>query len=146
VTPPLTATPPRPLPEHTLVPAPARPPTPPPGPALVDRLPQVPIAPTAPPPPPVASAPAAPQGPQPRPSETGRDTSAAAVAELYGRVGRELKQLAERRGTATTADLWPRYRRIRINEVLASVSARASTADELESLLSEIATRRAAKP
>ncbi len=67
------------------------------------------------------------------------DTSAAAVANLYGAVGRELKKLDSEKGSGATASLWPRYRRIRINEALATPEKRAEAQRALAQLRAEIA-------
>nr|HEX4316949.1 serine/threonine-protein kinase [Kofleriaceae bacterium] len=135
----------QPSPEQPAAAVPVAPPHPQPpaapvGNAISERPRQLPT----PQPPPSAQQPPATQ--QPPPQRSPHDTSAAAVAQLYGTVGRELKALAEQHGTSASADLWPRYRRIRINEVLSSPSERATAADELTELLTEIAARRSAKP
>ncbi|HZJ66022.1 MAG TPA: hypothetical protein VFD36_21095, partial [Kofleriaceae bacterium] len=44
----------------------------------------------------------------------------AGVAQLYSTVGKQLKALDQARGSAATADLWPLYLRVRINDVIAN--------------------------
>ncbi len=70
------------------------------------------------------------------------DTSGAGVAQLYGTVGRELKALDTRRGSAATSALWPRYLRIRINDALTTPEKRAEAHRALTALRSEIAAQR----
>ena len=84
--------------------------------------------------------------PRPRPRPTTPvavpvvvDTSAAAVAQLYGQVGRELKQLDTAKGSGATADLWPKYLRIRINDVITSPEKRSEAQRILSQLRKEIA-------
>jgi tRNA A-37 threonylcarbamoyl transferase component Bud32 len=70
------------------------------------------------------------------------DLSAASVANLYGQVGRDLKQLDTARGSGATASLWPRYLRIKINDVLTTPEKREAAHRELVALRTEILTRR----
>jgi tRNA A-37 threonylcarbamoyl transferase component Bud32 len=67
------------------------------------------------------------------------DTSASAVAQLYGLVGRELKQLDTAKGSGATADLWPKYLRIRINDVITTPEKRSEAQRTLAQLHREIA-------
>ncbi len=67
------------------------------------------------------------------------DTSANAVATLYGAVGRELKALDTRKGSGATSALWPRYLRIRINDMLTTPERRAEAQRTLAQLRAEIA-------
>jgi serine/threonine-protein kinase len=67
--------------------------------------------------------------------------SAAEVATLYGVVGRELKALDAARGMDATLELWPRYRWIRINEWIATPERRATIAQELTRLRTDIKSR-----
>ena len=63
-------------------------------------------------------------------------------AALYASVGRELKSLDQRKGEDATLDLWPRYRWIRINDVLvAAPDKRVDVATMLADLHRDIATR-----
>ncbi|CAN5895213.1 hypothetical protein BH11MYX3_BH11MYX3_31010 [soil metagenome] len=84
--------------------------------------------------------------PRPRPTPTIEpvvpavtDTSASAVAQLYGVVGRELKQLDTAKGSGATSNLWPRYLRIRINDVLTTPEKRTEAQRALAQLRAEIA-------
>jgi hypothetical protein len=65
----------------------------------------------------------------------------AAVAELYGSVGRALKRLDETRGQQATYDLWPRFRHIQILEALRTDRGRAGAHSELSFLEREITRR-----
>ncbi len=67
------------------------------------------------------------------------DTTAAAVAQLYGQVGRELKTLDTARGSGATAGLWPKYLRIRINDVITTPEKRVEAQRTLAQLRREIA-------
>ncbi len=88
-----------------------------------------------------------PAGPRPRPATPVNkpltpvviNTSADAVARLYGVVGRELKQLDTAKGSGATSNLWPRYLRIRINDVLTTPENRAEAQRQLAQLRAEIA-------
>ena len=66
--------------------------------------------------------------------ETAVKSDAAAIAARYATVGQKLKQL----GPAAT-DLWPRYRLIRIQEVMASPDKRAEASQILGKLEKDIA-------
>ncbi|MBL9014694.1 MAG: serine/threonine protein kinase [Myxococcales bacterium] len=67
------------------------------------------------------------------PDETAAKSDAAAIAARYSSVGQKLKAL----GPAAT-DLWPRYRLIRIQEVMASPEKRADASQILGKLEAEI--------
>ncbi|MBA3392651.1 MAG: protein kinase [Deltaproteobacteria bacterium] len=66
---------------------------------------------------------------------------AAALAKDYAAVGRALAQLEKTRGQPSTFDLWPRYRRIRINAALANPRDRQDISALLADLQREIAAR-----
>ncbi len=70
------------------------------------------------------------------------DTSASAVAQLYGSVGRELKALDVRRGSGATSPLWPRYLRIKINDAITTEEKRAEAHRLLTALRTDIAAAR----
>ena len=114
--------------------------TPPPADAP-PPIPAIALVPTRP-----ATAPARPR-PRPRPAAGSAapqgpviaDTSADAVARLYGVVGRELKALDTAKGSGATANLWPRYLRIRINDVLTTPDKRIEAQRALAQLRREIA-------
>jgi serine/threonine protein kinase len=67
--------------------------------------------------------------------------TASELAALYGRVGRDLRRLEARGGDEAVFDLWPRYRWIRINEVLTTPDKRANAARMLAELQTDIAKR-----
>ena len=67
------------------------------------------------------------------------------IVEKYQRVARQLKQIADRRDMAAD-DLWQRYRRIRIQDALASSAKRADAMNELTRIESELAKRFGARP
>jgi serine/threonine-protein kinase len=67
--------------------------------------------------------------------------TAAAVAELYGSIGRALKRLDDAGSRDATYDLWPRFRYIRIFDALRAAEARVQAYDELRYLEREIARR-----
>jgi protein kinase-like protein len=108
------------------------------------RSPHAVPAATAPasPPPPAAEPPKPPHGaaapslPMP--------LTAAGVAQLYGSVGRQLKALDETGRTGATADLWPQYLQIRINDVIGDpdkLAAANATLFRLESVISRRASQ-----
>ena len=66
------------------------------------------------------------------------EPTAAELAKLYGEVGRELSALETQRGLSATIDLWPRYRWIRINDMLASPEKRHETWQLLEHLRADL--------
>jgi hypothetical protein len=68
------------------------------------------------------------------------------LAQLYGSIGRSLKQLDDRLGQQATLDLWPAYRRIRINEALGSRDKRIAAYQILRDLEREIARLAADRP
>ena len=70
------------------------------------------------------------------------DDSAAAIARLYGVVGRELKQLDGARGAAVAAPIWKRYRVIRIYETMQTPTSRVAVLELLTALRNEIAGAR----
>jgi hypothetical protein len=123
------------------------------GSALEPAAPRAPDEPSAspehagPPPPPAAlPAPgreiARPSG-QPIPLPAGPTATAvpAEVAELYAALGRRLKALDERLGSAATADLWPLYLRVRINDVITD-PVKCAEADVLLRYLDDQVARR----
>jgi serine/threonine-protein kinase len=67
--------------------------------------------------------------------------SAAGVAELYASVGRQLKALDESHGSAATANLWPLYLRIHINEVISDSSKLADASSLLYRIEDQISRR-----
>jgi hypothetical protein len=83
---------------------------------------------------PVSAVVPAPEPPLATPSPT-------ELAALYAAVGRELKVLDRRAGEDATADLWPRYRWIRLTDGLGDASRRADIAGMLTQLRRDIATR-----
>jgi len=117
-------------------PAPAPTAPAPASPSIPRPAPRTPAPPSSPPPAP-APAPAAPTQSQPAPA----DPTSAAVADLYGAVGRALKRLDETHGQQATYDLWPRFRRIQILEALRSRDARVAAHEELRFLEREIELR-----
>lgn len=64
--------------------------------------------------------------------------TAAEVAQHYGAIGRALKRLDASHGLDATLDLWPRYRRIRINAVLANGDQRREVTSVLHRLEQDI--------
>ncbi|MGE0397279.1 MAG: serine/threonine-protein kinase [Kofleriaceae bacterium] len=67
------------------------------------------------------------------------DTSSAAVANLYGTVGRELKALDLKRGADIAQPMWQRFRQLRINDALVTPEKRAAAERMLSQLRREIA-------
>jgi hypothetical protein len=67
--------------------------------------------------------------------------TATSVAELYADVGQALKELDQGRGARVTAELWPLFRRIRINDVIADPAKRDETAALLHRLRDQITER-----
>jgi serine/threonine-protein kinase len=67
--------------------------------------------------------------------------SAIRVAELYATVGKQLKAFDQARGSAATADLWPLYLRIRINDVITDPVKRDEADALLHQLYDQIAVR-----
>ena len=65
---------------------------------------------------------------------TERDTSANELAQYYAAVGRKLSMLDRTHGQPATLELWPRYRRIRIQALLASSDDRRGGASELQAI------------
>jgi outer membrane biosynthesis protein TonB len=63
-------------------------------------------------------------------------TSGALVAQ-YSTVGRDLKALGDK-----AADLWPRYRRIQLNDALATAATRSEASAILSELSKTAATRK----
>jgi hypothetical protein len=92
---------------------------------------------------PVAKAPArvaprtaeAAPAPAPPPSTT-------TVLVQYQRIGRDLRQLQELRGTECTLELWPRFRAIKLDEATATAEARTQTAATLDELQLKIERKR----
>jgi hypothetical protein len=78
----------------------------------------------------------------PAPQRAGEASPAdpSTVVEKYQRIARQLKQIADRRDMAAD-DLWQRYRRIRIQDALASSAKRAEAMNELSRIESELAKR-----
>ncbi|MBA2543351.1 MAG: hypothetical protein H0V17_27165, partial [Deltaproteobacteria bacterium] len=68
--------------------------------------------------------------------------TAVEVADLYGAVGRSLGQLQQAKGSDATIDLWPRFRHIRINDGIATPTARADTRRVLQHLKRDVDARR----
>lgn len=62
------------------------------------------------------------------------------VLELYASLGRELKRIADRRDMSAD-DLWQRYRRLRIQEMIGSASQRAEAMNVLAAIDEELARR-----
>jgi hypothetical protein len=60
--------------------------------------------------------------------------SAAELAQYYAAVGRRLGYLEKNFGQAVTLDLWPRYRNIRIQAVLAQPDDRRTATATLKEL------------
>ena len=77
----------------------------------------------------------------PASGHAGAPLDAAGIAELYAVVGQELRALEQRKGAPATADLWPSYLRIRINEALADPARRETTGEALHRLHGQIARR-----
>jgi len=71
-------------------------------------------------------------------SMTVEPPSAAELANIYGATGRELKALEAQKGMDSTIDLWPRYRWIRINDMITTPERRARAAEMLERLRLDI--------
>jgi serine/threonine protein kinase len=69
------------------------------------------------------------------------EPSNAALADLYTAVGRNLKRLDAQAGEDATADLWPRFRFIRINEAFASRQKKIEASDALHALQRDIGSR-----
>ncbi len=67
--------------------------------------------------------------------------TAASVAQLYADVGQALKELDQGRGARVTVDLWPLFRLIRINDVIADPVKRDETVVLLRRLHDQIAER-----
>ena len=83
-----------------------------------------------PPPPPAAKEP--PKAPKAPKAED--------VLALYQSLGRELKSIADRRDMAAD-DLWVRYRRVRIQDVIASEKQRGSGLHQVQPILPPPAPR-----
>ena len=62
------------------------------------------------------------------------------VMHLYASVGRTLKRISDRRDLSAD-DLWQRYRRIRIQEAISSIAARADAVNVLTAIEREIEAR-----
>jgi hypothetical protein len=125
-------------PERIAPPAPAPEPTPP---VRITRVAPRPGARAVPPPAPPPVAVAAPAPPVQTETPAPAPPTATAVAELYGAIGRGLKRLDQVRGLDATIDLWPRYRTLRINDLLVHPEQRTRAAQLLEELRVEIARR-----
>jgi len=66
------------------------------------------------------------------------------IATKYGAIGRELQQLQRDRGDASTADLWPSYKRIQIGDAISTPASREATdahLDQIEAAITERRTR-----
>jgi hypothetical protein len=74
-------------------------------------------------------------------SDTPPPATANRVALLYALVGKHLKSLDQARGSAATADLWPLFLRIRINDVIADPVKREEADALLRQLHDQIAFR-----
>jgi len=72
----------------------------------------------------------------------GADLTGAGVAQLYGSVGREIKELDTRKGASATAALWPRFLRIRINDAITTAEKRLETHQMLTALRRDISAQR----
>ena len=72
--------------------------------------------------------------PEIKPPEVVKQTESAAIAAKYSAVGKQLAAL----GPAAN-DLWPRYRMIRIQEVMSNPAKRTEAAGILSKLESDIA-------
>ncbi|HEY4240812.1 MAG TPA: protein kinase [Kofleriaceae bacterium] len=126
-------------------------PVPPPAPVVVAPPPPVthPTRPTRPiahpAPVHVAPAPTPAEPPEPLPAPVAAPSgpaTSAQVAALYSQVGRDLKALDVARGSAATADLWPLYLRVRINDVIADPVKRAEAMALLSRLQMQVAARK----
>jgi hypothetical protein len=71
--------------------------------------------------------------------------TAAGVAELYASVGRQLKALDEAHGSAATANLWPLYLRIHINDVISDPTKLADASTQLYRIEDQVSRRSAAR-
>src|SRR5262249_18715604 len=78
----------------------------------------------------------------PLPAKPPHAAASADVALLYSSTGKRLKGLDETHGSAATADLWPLYLRIRINDVIGD-PVKCAEADVLLRYLDEQIARRA---
>ncbi|HET9621470.1 MAG TPA: hypothetical protein VFP84_08900, partial [Kofleriaceae bacterium] len=87
----------------------------------------------------------APPAPPPSNHPITMPVSAAGVAELYASVGRQLKALDEAHGSTATANLWPLYLRIHINDVISDPSKLADASSLLYRIEDQIARRSAAR-
>ena len=67
--------------------------------------------------------------------------TAASVAQLYADVGQALKELDQDHGARATAELWPLFRRIRINDAFADPVKRDETTALLHRLRDQITDR-----
>ncbi|HEX5062909.1 MAG TPA: serine/threonine-protein kinase [Kofleriaceae bacterium] len=103
-----------------------------PGPAPTDEIALIPTK------PPVKKAPPSTGSGSGNAKPAVEPPSAAAVAKLYGAVGRELSALEAKKGMDATIELWPRYRWIRINEWITTPERRAHIATQLERLRTDI--------
>ncbi len=68
--------------------------------------------------------------------------TAGALASQYQAVGSALKSLEQAKGADAAADLWPRYRFIRISDAMATQDKRDAAAKILAKLTTEIAARK----
>ena len=64
------------------------------------------------------------------------------VATQYAAVGRALLELQNQHGAATTVDLWPRYRIIKLSDAMSTPQHRTEAMAVLSALSSEIKTRK----
>jgi hypothetical protein len=69
------------------------------------------------------------------------DPTATAVADLYVAVGGELKAFSDANGQAAATDLWSRYRRIPLNDVLVTPARRQATTELLLQIRRDVAAR-----
>jgi hypothetical protein len=67
--------------------------------------------------------------------------TATAVAQLYVAVGGELKTYSDHHGHDVVADLWSRYRRIILNDVMATPARRQSVSELLQQIRRDLAAR-----
>jgi hypothetical protein len=70
------------------------------------------------------------------------DPTATTVASLYVAVGNELKAFSDANGQAPAADLWSRYRRIPLNDVLVTPARRQATTELLLQIRRDLSARR----
>jgi serine/threonine protein kinase len=79
--------------------------------------------------------------PAPRPPAAAPAVTTANLVEMYAEVGQQLKALRHDRGAGATADLWPPYLSIRINEAIADPARREATSALLRRLREQLVER-----